>query len=171
MKLTRRSLLAALPVTLAAAENGHSAPEFIGRPEDWINTQPLTLASRQGRITVVHFWTFGCINCKRNLPSYNRWQAAFAGKDVAIVGIHTPEFDHERNPENVRRFVQANKIEYPVLLDPEMKNWRRWQQEYWPVVYVVNGQNRIHTRWIGELEHNNAGGERKIAEIVRGLAD
>ena len=128
---------------LSLAEFHAPAPELVG--SQWINTpggKPITLASRLGKVTVVEFWTFACINCRHNLPSYARWHTQFAAKDVAIIGIHTPETDAERDPATVARHVQELGIQYPVLLDNDYKNWDRWRQQYWPVVYVIDKRGR-----------------------------
>jgi thiol-disulfide isomerase/thioredoxin len=146
------------------------APELVG--DGWLNTPgdaPITLASRRGKITIVHFWTFGCINCRHNLPSYARWQQQFADANVVVIGVHTPEFESERITANVARRVKELGITYPVLLDPHNANWNRWQQQYWPTVYLIDKRGRIRYRWVGELEYNHAGGEAKIAELVSEL--
>ena len=97
--------------------SGVAAPELTG---PWLNVPrgtSLTMQSRRGRVTIVHFWTFGCINCKRNLPYYARWQQQFGGRGVAVIGIHTPETASERNVTNVINQVKELGITYPVLLD------------------------------------------------------
>lgn len=146
------------------------APELVGGP--WLNTakeQPISLASRRGKVTLVQFWTFGCSNCRANLPAYERLQRRFAKQDVTIIGIHTPEFDAERDPKSVARRVEELGITYPVLIDSKSENWRRWDQQYWPTIYLIDKQGRLRHRWIGELEHNGAGGEAKIARQVEAL--
>ncbi len=153
------------PVSLYAP-----APELRG--DAWLNTpqgKPMKLSDRRGQVTIVHFWTFGCINCKHNLPSYARWQKQFAAKGVVINGVHTPEFDHERQPENVARAVKEMGITYPVLLDAKHENWNRWKQQYWPTVYLIDKQGRARFAWVGELEYRGAGGEAKMAKLVEQL--
>jgi thiol-disulfide isomerase/thioredoxin len=123
----------------------------------------------RGQVTVVHFWTYGCINCKRNLPVYNRWRQRFAGRPVAMVGIHTPEFEYEAQPANVARRVKDFGIAYPVLLDPDQINWRRWNQQFWPAVYLVDKRGWIRYRWDGELNYGSLDGERKMTERIEEL--
>ena len=147
-----------------------AAPELTG--DAWLNTPnqaPITLASRLGKVTIVHFWTFGCINCRHNLPSYARWHKQFADKDVLLIGVHTPEFSTERVPANVARQVRQLGIEYPVLLDPDYANWNRWHQQFWPAVYLIDKQSRVRYRWEGELNYRDAGGEARIAHLVEQL--
>jgi NADH dehydrogenase len=144
-----------------ATASSTPAPELVGGP--WLNTAsgaPIKLAARRGKVTLVQFWTFGCINCRRNLPAYARLHQRFAPKDVALIGVHTPEFAHERDSANVARFVKQNNIAYPILLDAKSENWKRWKQEFWPTVYVLDKQNRMRYRWEGELAYNGATGER-----------
>jgi thiol-disulfide isomerase/thioredoxin len=153
------------PVSLNRA-----APELVGTK--WINTpgnRALSLAARKGKVTIVEFWTYGCINCRRNLPAYARWHKQFAEKDVAVIGIHTPETDAEKNPASVARYVRELGIHYPVLLDTQSKNWQRWQQEFWPTIYLIDRMGRIRYRWEGELDFNKAGGEAKVAMKVNSL--
>jgi thiol-disulfide isomerase/thioredoxin len=147
-----------------------AAPELSGGP--WLNTAqnvPIKLASRKGNVTIVEFWTYGCINCRRNLPSYGRWQKRFAGKGVAIIGVHTPETEGEKVQANIVRHVKQFGITYPVLLDLKGVNWRRWGQQFWPTVYLIDKKGYVRYRWEGELEYENAGGEEKMARLVEEL--
>ena len=145
------------------------APELEGK--QWLNSQPITLASRTGKVTIVHFWTFDCINCRHNLPSYANWEQKLAGRDVAIIGIHTPELAHERVTANVEMKVAQYNIHWPVLVDTDMKNWRKWRQEFWPAVYLVDKKGKIRYRWDGELNYGGAGGEKKMLELVEQLLE
>jgi peptide-methionine (R)-S-oxide reductase len=169
------------PRTVAAPQNTqtHSslpgasklvAPELVGT--SWLNTpagKPLSLASRRGKVTIVEFWTYGCSNCRANLPAYARWHKKFADKGVAVIGIHTPETPGERDPKSVARQVKALGITYPVLLDANRENWNRWKQQYWPTVYVLDKSGRVRTKWEGELAYGGRNGEAKIAALVEDL--
>jgi thiol-disulfide isomerase/thioredoxin len=145
------------------------APKFDGRSEDWLNTGAQKLELNKGRVYVVEFWTFGCVNCQRNLPAYARWQKRFAKQELTIIGVHTPETDTERKVENVRKQVTKLGITYPVLLDQASVNWKRWQQQIWPAVYLVDKRGQVRYRWLGELEWENAGGEEKMAKCIEKL--
>jgi thiol-disulfide isomerase/thioredoxin len=147
-----------------------AAPELTG--DSWLNLpkgSTLSLASRKGKVTIVHFWTFGCINCKRNLPAYDRWWKRFADKGVVVIGIHTPETEAERDPANVARKAKELGISYPVLLDSDHQNWNRWQQHLWPAIYLIDKQGRARYLWEGELEYQNAGGEAKMTQHILDL--
>jgi thiol-disulfide isomerase/thioredoxin len=146
------------------------APELVGGP--WLNTAgraPITLASRKGSVTVVEFWTFACINCRHNLPAYAHWNQKFASRGVVVLGIHTPETAPEYVTENVERESQRLGIRYPVLLDRDHANWNRWNQEFWPTVYLIDKKGFIRYRWEGELEYNHAGGQTKIDSLIETL--
>lgn len=147
------------------------APELAGKEKEWINAPggPLHLKDRQGMVTIVHFWTFGCINCKRNLPIYDRWAKRFAGRPVEIIGIHTPEFPVEAVAKNVERKVLEFGITYPVLLDPDQVNWRRWNQQFWPAVYLIDKKGMVRYRWDGEMNYGNLDGERKMTSLIETL--
>ncbi|BCM93154.1 peptide methionine sulfoxide reductase MsrB [Abditibacteriota bacterium] len=150
----------------AEAQNSQHAPELVGNR--WLNTpegKPLTLASRRGKVTVVEFWTFGCINCRHNLPSYALWQKKFASQGVEIIGVHTPETDYERDPKNVEKFLREQNITYPILIDEGGKNWNRWNQQYWPTVYLVDKAGRVRHRHIGELGSDEA----KVTQYIETL--
>jgi peroxiredoxin len=146
---------------------GFVAPELTG--DSWLNVPTgtrLSLASRKGKVTIVHFWTFACINCKRNLAAYDRWWKRFAENGVVVIGIHTPETDAERDPANVAKKFKELGIAYPVLLDSDHQNWNRWQQRMWPAIYLIDKQGRVRYVWEGELEYQNAGGEATMTRLI-----
>jgi thiol-disulfide isomerase/thioredoxin len=151
-------LQAAEPVRVNQA-----APALTGA--DWINASGLP----KGKVMIVHFWTYGCYNCRNNLPAYERWQERFTGRPVAMVGVHTPEFPNEANPANVREQVKRLNITWPVLLDPKMENWRRWRQQFWPCVYLVDARGRVRYRWDGELNWRGQRGDEMMAAKVEEL--
>jgi thiol-disulfide isomerase/thioredoxin len=145
------------------------APKLAGHDSDWLNTLGKKLEFEKGRVYVVEFWTFGCINCQRNLPAYARWQKRFERDNLTIIGIHTPETADEKKSENVIEQVKKLGITYPVLLDQSAVNWRKWQQQFWPTVYLVDKRGRVRYRWLGELEWQNAGGEGKMTKAIEKL--
>jgi thiol-disulfide isomerase/thioredoxin len=145
------------------------APEFAAIAE-WINTEPLDRAKLTGKVTAVHFWAFGCINCVRNLPHYQMWQQKYADKGLVIVGIHTPETAAERLAESVRAKVAENEMRYPVAIDASAKTWNAWSNRWWPSVYLVDKQGYVRYWWTGELNWQGAQGEEflrsKIEELL-----
>jgi peptide-methionine (R)-S-oxide reductase len=146
------------------------APELVGNR--WFNTgnKPITLTGRRGKVTVVQFWTFGCFNCRNNLPAYARWQKKFAAQGVQIIGVHTPESDYERDPKNVEKFLRDEKITYPVITDEGHENWRRWNQQYWPTVYLIDKAGSVRHRHVGELRGDEAQVTRHIETLLKEAA-
>lgn len=166
------SLFAAIALAQQSPLVHKQAPELSGK--QWINTSEganakTVIADRKGKVTVVHFWTFACINCKRNLPSYDRWHEKFSPQGVEIIGVHTPELDIEKDFRNVESQVRKLGIEYPVLFDPDYRNWNRWRQQYWPTAYVIDKSGVIRAAWVGELNHGGQQGEAKMAAVIEKL--
>ena len=146
-----------------------SAPELLGSASDWLNTEGQALNIAPGKVHVVHFWTFGCINCKRNLPAYERWARRFADQELVVIGIHTPETDREKQLDNVRAALREERITYPVLVDGQLRNWYRWKQRWWPTVYLVDKSGKVRYAWYGELEWEDAGGTRIMEGFLQDL--
>ena len=128
-----------------------------------------TFASRKGKVTIVHFWTYGCINCRRNLPTYNRWQQRYAARAFWSSVSTAPRPTAESKSINVVKKVKELRITYPVFLDPKCTNWNRWHQSVWPTVYLVDKQGRVRYAWEGELEYQGAGGEAKMTRLIETL--
>src|SRR5213080_3852420 len=117
------------------------APEF-AQIAGYINTNnaPLTLASLKGKVVLVDFWTYSCINCIRTLPHLSDWYQRYADKGFVIVGVHSPEFEFEKNYDNVKAAVQKFGIKYPVILDSDHGTWNAYGNQYWPRDYLVDSQ-------------------------------
>jgi thiol-disulfide isomerase/thioredoxin len=145
-----------------ANENAKLAPEFV--QGTWINSEPMALKSLRGRVVLVDFWTFGCYNCRNTLPYLNGWQERYANKGLTIVGVHSPEFDEERNADNVRREVASLGIKYPVVTDNDFANWQAYDVEGWPKIYLVDKQGRI--RWVHLGEGRYAEAEAMIVKLL-----
>jgi cytochrome c biogenesis protein CcdA/thiol-disulfide isomerase/thioredoxin len=150
------------------------APEFSGIVE-WINTpggKPLTLAALRGKVVLVDFWTYSCINCIRTLPHLKAWDAAYRRYGLVIVGVHTPEFAFERVPPNVRSAVEKFGIRYPVALDNGYRTWNAYRNEYWPAEYLIDRAGAIRRTHFGEGEYGetDAAIRRLLGEKVRARA-
>lgn len=143
-------------------------PELTGVTA-WINSSPVALSQLRGKVMVVHFYAFGCINCIRNLPHYNAWFDHFSRDEVAIVGIHRPETEAERDIHAVRRKAAEVGIRYPVAVDNGSHNWDAWVNRVWPSVYLIDKRGFVRYWWYGELNWQGAQGESwirsKIAEL------
>jgi peroxiredoxin len=151
-------------VTLREAK----APEFTG-VDAWINSPPLTLASLRGKVVVVDFWTFGCINCIHNLPHYRDWYASLPRGEVAQIGIHTPETAGEHDLEHLKREVKAKRLSYPIAVDNERANWTAWGNNTWPAMYLIDKQGYIRYWWYGELNWQGATGEPQMRARIQQL--
>ncbi len=163
-------LMAAAGLVGAATLSGHAlgggaAPEFAGGGP-WFNTngQPLSLNALRGRVVAVDVWTAGCINCLNTLPYVKQWYARYRGQGFVVVGVHTPEFDHERVPQYVRDAIVRLGIAYPVVLDNDYKIWRAYRNNYWPTIYVIDKRGQIRYSHIGEGDYSDT--ERVIARLL-----
>lgn len=127
-----------------------SAPEITN--EVWINSDaPIHLDEQRGKVVLLEFWTFGCINCIRTLPTINRWFREYGGEAFTVVGIHYPEFSYERDYPNVAEAIGRYEIEYPVALDNDGATWRAYNQRFWPTTYLIDKSGRIRYKHIGEF--------------------
>jgi thiol-disulfide isomerase/thioredoxin len=127
-----------------AANPGRSLPEFQGI-EQWINSAPLSIQDLKGKATLIHIWTFGCINCQRTLPYVIRWHEKYTKQGLNVIGIHTPEFGYERDIGNVKRAIQQRGITYPNAIDNGFKMWKAYNNEYWPHLFLADRQGIIRT--------------------------
>ncbi|MBK8904775.1 MAG: redoxin domain-containing protein [Anaerolineaceae bacterium] len=127
-----------------------AAPEF--QNEVWLNSDsPVTLADQRGKVVLLEFWTFGCINCQRTIPWVKEWQAQYEGDDFTVISIHYPEFAYEREIDNVRDALARYEITYPVAIDNDRQTWRAYNQRYWPTTYLIDKNGRIRYHHIGEF--------------------
>jgi peroxiredoxin len=144
------------------------APELVDTAE-WINSEPLKLEQLRGKVVVLHFYAFGCINCIRNFPWYLQWHDTFQDKGVVLIGIHTPETDNERDSGNVRRKAAAEKFAFPVLIDGKQENWNAWGNSMWPSVYLIDKRGYLRQFWPGELNWQGNNGEQYMREWIERL--
>jgi thiol-disulfide isomerase/thioredoxin len=156
------TVLTVAALALARPADVEPAPEFQGISA-WVNSEPLTMAGLRGRVVVVHFWTHGCINCIHNYPALKRWQAKYAEKGVTIVGVHTPEFEREKDLERIKVKAKENGLTFAIAVDNDAKTWRAWRNQYWPSVYLVDRRGRVRYHWEGELNYQGQKGEAVLA--------
>lgn len=157
-----------LPVVAAGARD---APEFTHTASaEWINSKPLTLAELRGRVVLVEFWTFDCINCRRTLPWLTAMHERYGDDGLVVVSVHTPEFERERIPANVQAAVAKLNIAYPVMLDNDFSYWKALGNRFWPAFYLIGRTGRIEATAIGELHLRDPRGRRFEADIARLLA-
>jgi cytochrome c biogenesis protein CcdA/thiol-disulfide isomerase/thioredoxin len=149
-----------------ASSNQMTAPDFRGI-DLWLNTpndRPLSLAKLRGRVVLVDFWTYSCINCLRTLPHLEAWDRAYRKAGLTIVGVHSPEFAFEHVPDNVRSAVHRLGVRYPVALDNSFATWRAYSNDYWPAEYLIDRTGRVRHEHYGEGSYGET--ERLIRELL-----
>ncbi len=142
---------------------GKALPEFQGISQ-WLNSTPLSIADLKGSVVLVQFWTFGCINCQRTLPYITRWHRQYAAQGLKVIGIHTPEFAHERDINNIKGALKQHQITYPVPVDNEYKTWKAYDNEYWPHLFLADRQGLLRYDHIGEGAYDKT--EQTIRELL-----
>jgi thiol-disulfide isomerase/thioredoxin len=142
--------LATLPAFAGSAPTvGDSVPAFAGVTR-WINSPALSTAGLRGKVVLVDFWTFECINCLHALPQVKALDAKYRDQGLVVVGVHTPELDAEHDTGNLLAAVKRLGITYPVAQDNDYATWNAWHNEYWPAQYVIDRQGRVVYTHIGE---------------------
>ena len=130
----------------------------------WLNSPPLTTAGLRGKVVLVDFWTYSCINCLRSIPFVRAWADRYRDKGLVVIGVHAPEFAFERDVDNVRGAVARLKIDYPVAIDDNYAIWRAFRNQYWPAHYLIDAQGRIRETYFGEGDYG--GTERSIQRLL-----
>ena len=157
------SLLAALlAATMAPLPVEGELPSF-GGASGWLNSQPLTKDGLRGKVVLVDFWTYTCINWLRTLPYVRAWAGKYKEQGLVVIGVHTPEFRFEKDLDNVRRAVKDRKIDFPVAIDNDYGIWRAFDNHYWPALYLIDAQGRIRHHQFGE------GGYERTERIIQQL--
>jgi len=144
-----------------------SLPEFQGITHWWntANNEPLTPEDLRGKVVLVDFWTYSCINCIRTFPFMREMHEKYGNNGLVIIGVHTPEFAFEANPDNVSREIEKNNLNYPVALDPDYKTWRAYSNRYWPAGYFFDHMGRLRRTHFGEGEYQES--EEAIRSLLR----
>jgi cytochrome c biogenesis protein CcdA/thiol-disulfide isomerase/thioredoxin len=132
-----------------------AAPDFVGN-QRWFNTggRPLSLESLRGKVVLVDFWTYTCINCLRTLPYLDAWDRRYRRDGLVIVGVHSPEFPFERDAGNVEAAIEREGIRYPVAQDNELATWDAWGNQYWPAEYLIDARGQVRDAHFGEGEYD-----------------
>jgi thiol-disulfide isomerase/thioredoxin len=171
--------LAALPAVVAATaavlgssgQGGRPVLVVQGRMPDldgaagWLDSSPLSRESLRGKVVLVDFWTYTCINSLRPLPYLRAWAEKYRDAGLVVIGVHTPEFSFEKERPNVERAVRDLQVGFPVALDPDYRIWNAFGNRYWPALYFVDAKGRIRHRYFGEGEYEEA--ERVIQDLLR----
>jgi len=157
------SLLAALFTAALAPLPVEGRLPPLGGATGWLNSQPLTAADLRGKVVLVDFWTYTCINWLRSLPYVRGWAGKYKEQGLVVIGVHTPEFRFEKDVDSVRRAVKDRKIDFPIAIDSDYAIWRAFDNNYWPALYVIDAQGRIRHHQFGE------GGYEKSERIIQQL--
>jgi methionine-S-sulfoxide reductase len=156
------AMMSAKPSTGAPVVEG-DMPELAGAT-GWLNSKPLTRAALRGKVVVLDFWTYSCINCLRALPYINAWYDHYKASGLVIIGVHSPEFDFEKDSANVRKAIDQFHIAYPVALDSDFALWKAFNNKFWPAHYFVDANGKIRGHHFGEGKY--ARSERTIRQLL-----
>ena len=170
----RRRFLGKAAMTIAAARlgllgtaeaNEREPRELaaIGKAAEWLNSPPLTATSLSGKVVLVDFCTYTCINWLRTLPYVRAWAQKYR-QGLVVVGVHTPEFAFEQNIDNVRRALQPMRIDYPIAIDNDYAIWRAFRNQYWPALYFIDARGRVREHHFGEGEYERS--EKVIQRLL-----
>src|SRR3954454_11723099 len=150
-----------------------NAPDFTDT-QRWFNTpgdRPLTMAGLRGKVVLVDFWTYTCINCIRTLPYLKAWDARYRDAGLTIVGVHSPEFSFEKNAGNVRAAIRQNGLRYAVAQDNDLKTWSAWGNQFWPAKYLIDARGRVRYAHFGEGDYGKTEAAIRALLAERGDAD
>lgn len=128
------------------------APEFTGI-DKWLNSEPLTMQGLAGKVVLVDFWTYSCINCIRTLPYVVRWYEKYKDQGFVVVGVHSPEFAYEKSTRNVQDAIERFGIRYPVAQDNGFATWKAYNNQYWPAFYLADRNGQVMRQHFGEGEY------------------
>ncbi len=151
------------PVSSDSLPNLGKAPEFSGITS-WLNSEPLTILNLKGKVVLIDFWTYTCINCIRTLPFVTSWYEKYKDMGFVVVGVHTPEFEFEKKTENVENAIKQYKINYPVAQDNDYKTWDAYNNHYWPAKYLIDKEGNLRKYHFGEGEYEEM--EMAIRELL-----
>jgi len=155
--------LAHLSGAQTSSPKGPQAPDLQGITA-WINSAPLTMERLRGKVVLVDFWTYSCINCLRTLPYLESWDAHYRSKGLVILGVHSPEFAFEHSLGNVRAAVKRLGVRYPVALDNDFATWNAYQNQYWPADYLIDRRGHVRDAHFGEGAYAET--EHKIRQLL-----
>jgi len=147
----------ATPFEVAALQG--TAPNFVGIT-NWFNSAPLSMASLRGKVVLVDFWTYGCVNCVNTLPHVTQLYAKYRDRGLVVVGVHTPEFPFERSAANVQAALKRHGITYPVAQDNDSQTWNAYGNQYWPSQYIVDQNGKI------VFHHDGEGRYEEIDRVI-----
>lgn len=144
---------------------GQSELGSLDRADEWLNSPALTPESLRGKVVLINFWTYTCINWRRQLPYVRAWQEKYKDQGLVVIGVHAPEFDFEKNTANVRWAAKDMKVDYPIAVDNNHAIWRAFKNQAWPALYFIDAQGRVRHHFFGEGEYTQS--ENVIQALLR----
>ena len=158
------AMLSGAAVTAAPALADEGQMPALSGAAEWVNSPPLTTAGLRGKVVLVDFWTYTCINWLRTHPYVQAWADKYRDQGLVVIGVHSPEFEFERNTQNVRQAVTDLRVGYPVAIDSDHAVWRAFGNAYWPALYFVDARGRIRSHQFGEGDYDRA--EKVIQQLL-----
>lgn len=148
------------------ANQAPMAPEFPEqREEAWFNSAPLTLQALRGEVVLIEFWTHGCGNCLRSIPWVKAMEERYGAQGFQVIGVHTPEFSHERSAKLLKQRIRQLAIRHPVVQDNDYRYWNAMGNRYWPAFYLVDREGRVRQAWAGEVRN----GSRRARQMQQAI--
>ena len=157
IKTLTPSIAGTLSEPFPAAEFHHD------QPKDWINSEPLMLDDLKGKVVLLDFWTFDCWNCYRSFPWMNALEKRLEGNEFQVIGVHTPEFKHEKIRANIEAKVKEFELHHPVMIDNDFTYWRAMHNKYWPAFYLIDKKGQVRSVFFGETHE----GDRQAIQIEK----
>ena len=170
----RKLIIVLMLFTAACAQavDQRPLPEFTtADAAEWFNSPPLKVADLRGRVVLIDVWTFGCWNCYRSFPWLNALEKRLAGRGFTVIGIHSPEFDHERDADRVAAKIEEFGLQHPVMMDNDFAYWQALRNRYWPAFYLVDKQGVIRHLNVGETHEGDERAQRIEEQILALLAE
>ena len=161
IKTLTPSIAATLNAPFPAAEFHHK------QTEDWINSAPIELEDLKGKVVLLDFWTFGCWNCYRSFPWMNSLEKRLAEEEFQVIGVHTPEFEREKQRGNVVAKVKEFELDHPVMIDNDFTYWRAMHNKYWPAFYIIDKKGQVRSVFFGETHE----GDQQAIRIEKTIND
>jgi len=164
MKRLLAIVLFAVASVLSASVPAATPLQSLDSAEAWINSPPLMAAQLRGKVVLVDFWTYSCINCLRTLPYLSAWAQKYGPQGLVVIGVHAPEFAFEKKHDNVRMAVQRLKLTYPIAIDSDFQVWRAFGNQAWPTFHVLDAQGRVRHQQVGEGGYEDT--ERLLQKLL-----
>lgn len=156
--------LIVIPIGLAARLPVEGPMPSLKGANAWVNSQPLSTADLRGKVVLVDFWTYTCINWRRTMPYLRAWAEKYRDNGLVVVGVHTPEFSFEKDLDNIRRAAKEQRVEYPIAVDNDYAIWNAFNNHYWPALYFIDAQGHVRHHQFGEGDYERL--EQVIQQLL-----